>query len=65
MTTDAKDSSPKLEAKDILNYLRLEPNFFRHNPEILSGLNLPHESGAAKSSYAAANEPASECGKRK
>lgn len=47
MTTDTKDSSPKLEAKDILNYLRLEPNFFRHNPEILSELNLPHESGAA------------------
>tara|TARA_B100000686_G_C16705741_1_gene926162 strand:- start:133 stop:810 length:678 start_codon:yes stop_codon:yes gene_type:complete len=47
MTTDNKDSSPKLEDKDILNYLRLDPNFFRRNPQILSELNLPHESGAA------------------
>ncbi len=46
---DLDNQSLKLEAEDILNFLRVNPDFFQHHQNILSELDLPHESGTAVS----------------
>ena len=39
----------KLTDEEVISYLRLDPNFFQRHANVLSELNLPHESGAAVS----------------
>ena len=39
----------KLSSKEIAEYLILNPDFFKENPEVLSSIEIVHESGAAVS----------------
>lgn len=39
----------KLSSKEIAEYLILNPDFFQENPEVLSSIEIVHESGAAVS----------------
>ena len=39
----------KLTSKEIAEYLILNPDFFKENPEVLSSIEIVHESGAAVS----------------
>jgi uncharacterized protein YigA (DUF484 family) len=43
----ASDEPTKLTDEEIISYLRLDPDFFQRHANLLSELNLPHESGAA------------------
>jgi uncharacterized protein len=40
-------ASPGLDEQSIINYLRLDPDFFVRHKELLTELNLPHASGKA------------------
>ena len=44
---DKKKQSPT--AKEVSDYLILNPNFFKENPEVLNSIEIVHESGAAVS----------------
>jgi len=46
MSTDKKN---KVSNKEIAEYLILNPNFFKENPEVLNSIEIIHESGAAVS----------------
>ena len=46
MSTDKKY---KVSNKEIAEYLILNPNFFKKNPEVLNSIEIIHESGAAVS----------------
>ena len=46
MSTDKKN---KLSNKEIAEYLILNPNFFKENPEVLNSIEIVHDSGAAVS----------------
>jgi uncharacterized protein YigA (DUF484 family) len=46
MNTDKKN---KVSNKEIAEYLILNPNFFKENPEVLNSIEIIHESGAAVS----------------
>lgn len=46
MSTDKKY---KVSNKEIAEYLILNPNFFKENPEVLNSIEIIHESGAAVS----------------
>ena len=41
----AASTTPKLDEQQIVDYLRLDPDFFTRHPGLLSELNLPHNSG--------------------
>lgn len=45
----ASDEPVKLTDAEVISYLRLDPDFFQRHVNLLSELNLPHESGAAVS----------------
>lgn len=45
----ASEEPTKLTDDEVISYLRLDPDFFQRHANILSELNLPHESGAAVS----------------
>ena len=44
---DKKKHNPS--AKEVADYLILNPNFFKENPEVLNSIEIVHESGAAVS----------------
>ena len=46
MSTDKKN---KLSNKEIAEYLILNPNFFKENPEVLNSIEIVQDSGAAVS----------------
>jgi len=46
MSTEKKN---KVSNKEIAEYLILNPNFFKENPEVLNSIEIIHESGAAVS----------------
>lgn len=45
----AADDEPMTDEDRAIAYLKCEPDFFQRNPELLSELNLPHDSGTAVS----------------
>ena len=45
--SDKKRHNPS--AKEVADYLILNPNFFKENPEVLNSIEIVHESGAAVS----------------
>ena len=45
----AHDEPTKLTDEEVISYLRLDPDFFQRHANLLSELNLPHESGEAVS----------------
>lgn len=45
----ASEEPTKLTDAEVISYLRLDPDFFQRHVNLLSELNLPHESGAAVS----------------
>ena len=45
----SKDKKKKLSNKEIAEYLILNPNFFKENPEVLNSIEIVHDSGAAVS----------------
>ena len=45
--SDKKKHNPS--AKEVADYLILNPNFFKENPEVLNSIEIVHESGAAVS----------------
>ena len=44
---DKKKHNPS--AKEVADYLILNPNFFKEHPEVLNSIEIVHESGAAVS----------------
>jgi uncharacterized protein YigA (DUF484 family) len=47
--SSGNEEPTKLTDADVVSYLRLDPDFFQRHVNLLSELNLPHESGAAVS----------------
>lgn len=47
--SSAPDEPTRLTDEEVISYLRLDPDFFQRHANLLSELNLPHESGAAVS----------------
>jgi uncharacterized protein YigA (DUF484 family) len=47
--TAAQDEPTRLTDKDVISYLRLDPDFFQRHSKLLSELNLPHDTGGAVS----------------
>ena len=45
----SEKKKPNPSAKEVADYLILNPNFFRENPEVLNSIEIVHESGAAVS----------------
>jgi uncharacterized protein YigA (DUF484 family) len=45
----ATPALPPLDDEQIVDYLRAEPDFFQRHPNLLSELNLPHDTGQAVS----------------
>ena len=45
--TAAQDEPTRLTDKDVISYLRLDPDFFQRHSKLLSELNLPHDTGGA------------------
>jgi len=45
--SDKKKPNPS--AKEVADYLILNPNFFKENPEVLNSIEIVHDSGAAVS----------------
>ena len=45
----AEPGGPPLDDEQIVDYLRAEPDFFKRHPNLLSELNLPHDTGQAVS----------------
>ena len=46
---ESESNPEKLSDDDIVAYLRSDPDFFQRHANLLSGLNLPHDSGQAVS----------------
>jgi uncharacterized protein YigA (DUF484 family) len=52
MTTTSQQTrsdTPELEEKTVADYLRDNPEFFKNNPSLLAGLQIPHSCGGAVS----------------
>jgi len=47
--TEGKQMSSRLSEREIVEYLRKNPEFFNHHPELLVDLKIPHDTGGAVS----------------